>query len=184
MSEIYFTSDTHYNHSNISGKSASVWSRGYRNFDSLNDMNQAIIDSMNQAKEDDTIYHLGDLAFGKPEVIEEMLSQIRCKNIIIILGNHDKYILHCKDLFKAVHPTWEGHIRGRHFVLHHYANRVWNKQQHGAIMLYGHSHGTLPDDPKVMSIDVGWDTELFGHPKHTMYTYDEIIDIMAKHKQL
>ena len=32
-------------------------------------------------------------------------------------------------------------------VLCHYAMRVWQKSHYGAWMLYGHSHGTLPDNP-------------------------------------
>ena len=48
---------------------------------------------------------------------------------------------------------------GRHgkqgIVLCHYAMRVWNKSHHGNFMLYGHSHGSLADDPNSMSFDVG-----------------------------
>jgi calcineurin-like phosphoesterase family protein len=33
--------------------------------------------------------------------------------------------------------------------------RTWNKRHHGAIHLYGHSHGTLPGDAQ--SCDVGVD---------------------------
>ena len=33
--------------------------------------------------------------------------------------------------------------------------RVWNKSHHGAWQLYGHSHGSLPDDPNALSFDVG-----------------------------
>ncbi len=40
-------------------------------------------------------------------------------------------------------------------VLSHYAFRVWNRSHHGAIHLYGHSHGNLPGDSQ--SCDVGVD---------------------------
>ena len=44
---------------------------------------------------------------------------------------------------------------GTMVVLCHYAMRVWSRSHHGAIHLYGHSHGNLPGDSQ--SCDVGVD---------------------------
>ena len=33
--------------------------------------------------------------------------------------------------------------------------KVWDKSHHGAWHLYGHSHGSLPDDPNSLSFDIG-----------------------------
>ena len=58
---IWFTSDTHYSHSNIAGEKVSNWKNGYRNFESVWEMNKSLIDSINKyVKEDDILYHLGD----------------------------------------------------------------------------------------------------------------------------
>jgi calcineurin-like phosphoesterase family protein len=53
--------------------------------------------------------------------------------------------------------------------------RAWNKHGYGSWMLYGHSHGTLPDDPHALSIDVGMDCHDF-----VPISYEEIKDIMSK----
>ena len=44
---------------------------------------------------------------------------------------------------------------GTMVVLCHYAMLVWSRSHHGAIHLYGHSHGNLPGDSQ--SCDVGVD---------------------------
>ena len=93
--------------------------------------------------------------------------------IYLISGNHDgdgvenayesfaKETLYqnkfdiCPNLFEVDIQVEDEKLR---FVLCHYAMRVWNKSHYGAIHLYGHSHGTLPDDPKTRSMDVGIDT--------------------------
>ncbi len=60
-------------------------------------------------------------------------------------------------------------------VMLHYSMRVWNKSHHGSWHLYGHSHGTLPDDPNSLSIDVGVDCH-----NYQPISYDEIKSIMSK----
>ena len=51
---IWFTSDTHYGHTNISGPKISNWSSGYRDFNSVHEMNMALVDGINKyVKEDD-----------------------------------------------------------------------------------------------------------------------------------
>lgn len=185
MTNIYFISDTHYSHKNIVGPSISSWSSGYRDFDSMKDMNDCIVDAMNEAGPNDIIYHNGDWSFGGKENIRILRDRIRCKNIVLCLGNHDHHIAkygnyEYKKLFSEIHTKLERKIGDVFFTLNHYAQRVWNESHHGAYHLYGHSHGTLPDDPNALSLDVGFDTCLYGHKKYTMYHYDEIVEIMKQ----
>lgn len=182
MSNIWFTSDTHFFHRNICGPSISDWKSGYRNFNSLEEMNNCILEALNIAKEEDTIYHLGDWSFGGEKNVKQFRDLIRCKDIRITLGNHDKFLPKYSNLFTWVKPIHEGKIAGYYMVLHHYAQKIWNYSHHGSIMLYGHSHGTLPDDPNSKSMDVGFDTCLYNHKKYTMYHIDEILKIMAQKK--
>jgi calcineurin-like phosphoesterase family protein len=179
---VFFTSDSHYGHSNIAGPKVSSWNSGYRNFNSTHDMNEALVDSFNEAGANDIIYHLGDWSFGGKHNIETFRKSIRCQNIFLVTGNHDKHVYDHRHLFKWIKPVWEGKIHDTYFYLHHYAQRIWNMSHRGSIMLYGHSHGSLPDDPDLLSIDVGWDTELYGHEKHTLYHYDEVMSIMKQKK--
>lgn len=170
MKNIFFTSDTHYDHKNIcrgttswkeegrDGGSHSIQST--RDFDTLEQMNQALVDNINNnVKKDDILYHLGDWSFGGINNIWEFRKQIICENIHLIFGNHDHHIennkdlreavigrpLRCQDLFSSVQHYKELTIDKQRIILSHYAMRVWNKSHHGSWMLYGHSHGTLDE---------------------------------------
>jgi len=94
MNRIFFTSDTHYGHTNIC-RGVSTWPDTYstRDFNTVEEMNQTIIDSINKyVGEDDVLYHLGDWTFGGIDNIWEFRKQIKCKNVHLILGNHDQHI--------------------------------------------------------------------------------------------
>ena len=176
--DIWFTSDSHYGHKNIAGPTVSDWGSGYRGFDSVDAMNEALVESYNVAKKNDIIYHNGDWSFGGHQNIVEFRNKIVCDNIHLVTGNHDKHIRKHAEHFTRVAQVIREKIGGKNFFLSHYAHKVWDGSGDGAYMLYGHSHGTLPDDPNLLSMDVGWDTCLFGHKKHTLYHIDEIISIM------
>lgn len=92
MKQIYFSSDWHGFHKNLC-KGVSEWDSGYRNFSSIEEMNSTLINNINNTvKEDDIIYFLGDFTFGGIDKIWEFRKQIKCKNIHLILGNHDHHI--------------------------------------------------------------------------------------------
>jgi len=92
--QVFFTSDTHFHHSNIcSGATRWKEDRGYRPFDSLEEMDKAIVDSINSVVgPDDILFHLGDWSFGGIEQIYELKSQLQCRKIHFFLGNHDHHI--------------------------------------------------------------------------------------------
>lgn len=160
---IYFTSDWHLDHKNICTYSN-------RPFKSVDEMNEAIIDNCNSiVQTDDDIIFEGDFAFSKSlQRIIELRKRIKCKNFYFIYGNHDKLIRKNTDslfpYFKILGDYAEedlviardGGTKNK-FVLCHYAFRVWNKSHYGSYHLYGHSHGSLPDDPNSLSFDVGVD---------------------------
>lgn len=91
---IWITSDSHYHHKNIC-KGVSLWEDkgGCRDFNTLEEMDKTIVDNINAVvKEDDELYHLGDWSFGGIENVWNFRKQIKCKNIHLILGNHDHHI--------------------------------------------------------------------------------------------
>lgn len=93
MSNIFFTSDTHFGHANIAGKNVSKWEDGYRDFSSVEAMNQELVKQINKiVKPNDVLYHLGDWSFGGIDNIWKFRKQINCQNIHLILGNHDHHI--------------------------------------------------------------------------------------------
>lgn len=142
---IYFTSDTHFGHTNIIKYCN-------RPFASVHEMNVALIQNWNSVVgKYDVVYHLGDFAFRPKSDAESFLSRLNGE-IHLIKGNHDRKI---PDGFANVSLYEEINYRGIYIVLCHYAMRVWNKSHRGSIMLYGHSHGSLPGTPQ--SLDVGVD---------------------------
>jgi len=196
--QIYFTSDTHYAHKNIC-RSVSNWRdangdvpiHNTRDFKSLDHMNDYIVESINSmVGEDDILFHLGDFSFGGFENIEMFRSRIYCKNIHLILGNHDHHIERNKGdiqrLFSSVNdylrlsvsinpgtPMYKGDFD---FVLMHYPIASWHNMNDGVIHLHGHVH--LPPDKKLSkgkAMDVGVD----GNGMQP-YSVNEIISIMNK----
>ena len=190
---IWFTSDSHYSHNNIcagiSNWLVSLMEEDYqtqngdcRDFKTLTEMNDAIINGMNNyVKQEDIVFHIGDVAWGEKNV-RQYMDRLICKNVYLILGNHDKDIDRnndLKSLFKGVYRILDVDLNGKSFTLCHFAMRVWNKSHHFSTHLYGHSHGKLLDLPNSLSMDVGVDTNKELRPYH----YDEIIKIMNKKKE-
>jgi calcineurin-like phosphoesterase family protein len=143
----WFTSDTHFGHSNI----IKYCNRPFANVDAMDDH---MISNWNKlVKPGDIVYHLGDFAFRNVE------RYINCLpgNIHLIFGNHDHMARKKRDLFDWTGDFKEIKVNGQKIVLCHYALRVWNKSHHGAWHLYGHSHGTLPDLGNQLAFDCGVD---------------------------
>jgi len=179
---IWITSDTHYNHRNIAGKEISRWKSGYRSFRDVHQMNQALVTNINKfVKEDDILYHLGDFAFGGHKSVIEFRNSIVCKNIHLILGNHDEEIeddLELQSLFTSVAHTHTGYIGRQRFHLAHYSHRVWPKSHRGSIHLFGHSHGNLSNFGK--SMDVGIDVAYKLYNEYRPFHLAEILKLMSK----
>lgn len=121
-------------------------------------MDEVLIRNINElVQPNDVLYHLGDFSFGAVVPYRE---QINCKNVHLIYGNHDGKIIQNRELQKLFASTSfykEIYIGDQHIVLSHYSFRVWNKSHRGSYQLYGHSHGSLPDDPNALSFDCGVD---------------------------
>lgn len=166
---IWFTSDTHYSHTNIC-RGVTRWKNATevtRDFQNVPNMNYAIVSSINEhVQQDDILFHLGDWSFGGYEQIEEFRSKIICKNIHLILGNHDEHIAKnqfgIQDLFSSVSLYKEMTIQSGNdsmdLVLMHYPIQSWNNLTKGAVHLHGHVH--LPHNKKLgrgRMLDVGVD---------------------------
>ncbi len=147
--KIFFTSDTHYHHKNIC-RGASAWkdTTYCRDFDTLAEMDQKLIDGINSVVgPDDILFHLGDWSFSDAKYYKQFRSQIICQNIYLIYGNHDGWIIRndheLQSLFKECGFYREVTYKGQKIIMSHYGFRVWNKSHEGAWMLCGHSHGSL-----------------------------------------
>ena len=170
----FFTSDTHFFHENIIRFS-------HRPFETVDEMNQALINRWNaKISKSDLVYHLGDFALKcTPDQARRVRNQLNGQ-IILVRGNHDKIADQIKDAFAAVKDYDEISVSDsdapnnkRKIVLLHYAMRVWNASHHGSFHLYGHSHGSLPDDKAALAFDVGVDC--WGYAP---LSYDEVKAVM------
>jgi calcineurin-like phosphoesterase family protein len=92
--KIFFSSDIHFGHKNIC-KGVSTWEdkSGCRDFDSVEKMNETIINNINEkVGKDDILYFLGDWSFGNIANIWNFRKRIYCRNIEFTIGNHDQAI--------------------------------------------------------------------------------------------
>ncbi len=187
---IWLTSDTHFGHTNIAGPKISNWTSGYRDFNSVHEMNMALVDGINKyVKEDDILYHLGDWSFGGVHNILQFRNYIVCKNVHLILGNHDQHIVDKEikyhdtsfdpiELFSSVQDVLTLDIGKTKLFLSHYSHRVWLGSHKGVIHLYGHSHGSIPDYGK--SMDVGVDVAFKKFGEYRPFNIGDITNIMSK----
>lgn len=186
--KVWFTSDTHYWHKNITyGESA--WSNketGCRRFDTTQEMSQHIVEQINKyVGQDDILIHLGDWSFGGIENIWNFRKQLNVKTIYLCAGNHDNSIkknytaYQCVDetikyvsaqsLFEVVDDYLEIMIEKNLFCCMHFPIEEWNDRHRKAYMLHGHSHGNTPI--KKDRLDVGMDNiyKIFGEYKPINY---------------
>lgn len=171
---IFFTSDTHYGHGNICS-ATTKWEEGSirtRQFDSLDAMNDTIVNNINAVVgEDDILIHLGDWSFGGFDNITKFRNRIVCKTIHLVLGNHDHHIENNKesvqDLFASVQhymkltilrPLTKSVLQKFSFVCMHYPIASWHDMNQGVMHLHGHVH--LPPELRIAegkAMDVGVD---------------------------
>jgi len=134
---IFFTSDTHFNHKNII-------TFVNRPFETVEQMNHYLIKIWNDTvSKHDIIYHLGDFGFGSEDELENIISQLNGK-IILVKGNHDNNRVFRK--LKEKELLYEYHemgLRIRHnkhkLYLTHYPLVISEKPKQWSI--HGHVHG-------------------------------------------
>lgn len=160
MNNIWFSSDTHYFHSNIIKYCK-------RPFSSALEMNNKLIENWNSViKPNDTVYHLGDVGFCSESHLMNILDQLN-GNKVLILGNHDKMIKKSKGLklkFTEIYDYYELKVKDDNvpggiqlIILCHFPLLSWNQMRRGSFMLHGHTHGTIKYPFIAKILDVGVD---------------------------
>jgi calcineurin-like phosphoesterase family protein len=139
--------------------------------------------------EDDILIHLGDWSFGGFDKIEEFRSRILCKNIHLVLGNHDHHIERNKEGIQSLFSSVQNYLRLEVrrpinkattekfiFVCMHYPIASWHDMNQGVIHLHGHVH--LPAHLRIAegkAMDVGVD----GNGLEPL-SMNEILSLMDK----
>lgn len=187
---IHLTADWHLGHANIIRHCN-------RPFVSIDEHDAAIIDACNAVvAPTDTLYMVGDFALshawsksdkpGQQARIAAYRARVRCRQVILIMGNHDPHTRDgeprpwLRQYFSAVHQILRVNAtvgaRPVKAVLCHYAMKRWPSRHHGALHWFGHSHGSL-SDPEPGSADVGVDVVARWFGRYRPMTIDEAVGL-------
>jgi len=157
---IWFTADTHFGHTGILLHQP----RRLNAFESVEEMDARIISTINEyVDRNDELFHLGDFCWQASRA-GSYRQRLNVRKLHIIRGNHDSNSL------SKVCSTFN-EILLRKFVIHgqstkvhmlHYPMLTWDGLHHGAIHLYGHSHGRYEVELEKMypgrrAMDIGID---------------------------
>lgn len=154
---VFYTSDNHFFHRNIVKFEN-------RPFESVEEMNQAMIDVWNSVvKDNDYVMHLGDFVFGGYDKWRHVLDQLNGK-IILHKGNHDdsKKLkkLFKEGYFKKIHEVGSYKKINKHQLwFTHYPLDIGLRPRKWSI--HGHLHSTMSNSPN--QINVGVDTPILGN---------------------
>ena len=132
----YFTSDLHLGHAN-------AIEFLHRPFSNVEEMNQTLIQNINQTVgARDELWILGDFAYKiNKEKVCSLRSQIVCKYVHLVYGNHDKNYAG-NHIFQSVQHYKELKTEYGRIVLFHYPIMEWSAAHYGSIHLHGHIHTT------------------------------------------
>lgn len=158
---IWVTSDTHFNHLNIL-----KYEPQSRPFETIEEMNEEIIKRWNdKIHPDDTVIHCGDFFMGPLDKIEEILSRLNGK-IILVRGNHDSP--NRLKLFEEngieIRDIYYLSYKGRFFIFCHFPidseefKMMVRKDNSEVILCYGHIHSNAQSGLVDGTYHVGLDT--------------------------
>ena len=164
-----FTSDTHFGHSNIIKYCE-------RPFADRGEMNDKMIANWNTVVgHEDTVFHLGDFAFGSAEYAKDIRSRLN-GSIILIKGNHDRKTHALEKVGVEVCGERFIEIGGVNLYLRHKPNFELSTWPHETKWhFHGHTHGHYGRRHHGWMIDVGVDCWGF-----TPRTLDEILAAPAQ----
>ena len=184
-SGIFFTSDTHFGHSKIIDYCK-------RPFSSIEEHDKALIQNWNNVVgQDDTVFHLGDFAYGNSQFIANIIKQLN-GNIILIKGNHDLRNINptLYNIFSDV--VYQAHILidKQTIYLNHFPFLCFDHgdinlyKDNYSIQLFGHVHsGPLTSSKDVSRLNILFPTQYDVGVDNNNYTPISWADVKNKIKQ-
>lgn len=158
----WVTSDLHFWHKGVLGFCPDT-----RPWENVEEMNEGLINHWNSlVGVNDEVLFLGDFSFKAKDATLEILGQLN-GNITFVYGNHDRVL---RDQIKVKgHDYLEFRYNGTKVCAMHFHISNFNQQGRGAVMWFGHSHGSY--QPEGRTMDCGWD----AHGR--ILSMDEAIEI-------
>ena len=132
---VFFTSDTHFNHTNIIG----FCNRPFKN---VEEMNETMIANWNKVVGvDDFVFHLGDFCLGGSAEWNKILDRLNGK-IILIMGNHDIKNIRQGFMYRFEEVLMQMHIEvGKQKIyLNHCPFLCYGGAYKDTWQLFGHVH--------------------------------------------
>ncbi len=182
--KVFFTSDLHIGHEN-------VMRFDKRPFQSVEEMNAELIERWNKkVKAGDLVYVLGDMIWKTDTNNAEKLIRSLNGQIILIKGNHDRFLHNAKaknalagvkDYDDIAVELEDG--SKRRCILSHYFIPFYIGHRYNAIHLHGHSHNTEEAEEERRIVrelnDKGYSLEVYNvgcmYWNYEPVTLDEII---------
>lgn len=136
--KIFFVSDTHFCHENIIKYCK-------RPFKDIEENDEELIRRWNEkVPKDGIVFHLGDVAFGNTNRVDEILKRLNGK-IYLVIGNHDwrRIVNDHKCRFELMTQQINMKIGKRHIILNHYPMLCFSGAWRGedaTYQLFGHVH--------------------------------------------
>ena len=184
-SGIFFTSDTHFGHSKIIDYCK-------RPFSSIEEHDKTLIQNWNNVVgQDDTVFHLGDFAYGNSQFISNIIKQLN-GNIILIKGNHDLrnmnptlYNIFSDAVYQARILIDKQTVYLNHFPFLCFEHGDINLYKDNySIQLFGHVHsGPLTSSEDVNRLNILFPTQYDVGVDNNNYTPISWTDIKNKIKQ-
>lgn len=143
MSKTYLISDTHFGHTKVL-----QFESQHRPFATIAEHDECLVDNWNQVvKDEDTVYHLGDVAWNKT-VLSNTIPRLKGKKILVG-GNHDKMDtqLYLDSGFTAMFGACS---LGAYLLTHVPIHKDEMRWQGGNI--HGHRHSQLPLEGKYFCV--------------------------------
>ena len=153
MSNIWLTSDTHFNDKWIFGAKLKDGRKVRPNFDTLSEMDEHIIECWNSVvRPNDIVWHLGDCVLGDNPVewMEKNWHRLNgTKNLIV--GNHDKINMICENKWFNEVALWkidfDKKLMLTHAPVHENVSWIYNKVENifvdekmPLLNVHGHIH--------------------------------------------
>ena len=153
MAELFFVSDTHFNHANILKFVNYEGDLVRPEFDSVEDMDETMIERWNSVvKAEDKIYHLGDVSFDL-KAFHRIMPRLNGKKRLI-LGNHDKFDMsEYLRFFEKIQESWQP---TRRTLFTHRPVYMGGTEGHEKFNIHGHIHRTRKEmiSPQHLNVSV------------------------------
>jgi calcineurin-like phosphoesterase family protein len=173
----YFTADLHIDFERAMGFPQR------RQF-TLTEWQKICLDMLNtKVRKEDILYILGDFA----EYPEKWRHLIKCKNIYLIVGNHEPSLGKCEKVFgkDQVRLAHEIKMGDTTCFLSHYPHLIWPQSHNGSLHLYGHLHDQrtdywdkVPQLWGMRSLDVCPESYKRHYGEFGVFSETEILDIL------